>query len=51
MNLLTDSGTVLGFTALQTILTNPNCPGTILPPDRFESRNYNGDHCETFFNH
>jgi hypothetical protein len=24
MNLLTDSGTVLGFTTLQAILTNPN---------------------------
>jgi hypothetical protein len=49
MNLLTDSGTVLGFTALQTILTNPNYPGTILSLDAFENRNRDGDHYETFF--
>jgi hypothetical protein len=49
MNLLTDSGTVLGFTALQAILTNPNYPGTILPLDTFENRNYDGHHYEAFF--
>jgi hypothetical protein len=49
MNLLTDSGTVLGFTALQTILTNANYPGTILPLDTFENRNFDGDHYEAFF--
>jgi hypothetical protein len=49
MNLLTDSGTVLGPTALQAIFRNPNDPGTILPLDIFESRNYDGDHYEAFF--
>jgi hypothetical protein len=51
MDLLTDSDTVLGFTAIQTLLRNPNDPGTILPLDIFESRNYDGchyDHYEAF---
>jgi hypothetical protein len=49
MNLLTDSGTVLGFTALLATLLNPNYPGTILPLDTFENRNYDGGHYEVFF--
>jgi hypothetical protein len=48
MNLLADSDTVLGLTALQAILTNPNYPGTFLPLDTFENRNYDGGHCGTF---
>jgi hypothetical protein len=51
MNLLTDSGTVLAFTALQAIPTNPNYPGTILPLDTFENRSYDDDHYEAFFDH
>jgi hypothetical protein len=42
MNLLTDSGTVLDFTAFHAILTNPNYPEMILPLDTFENR-----HCES----
>jgi hypothetical protein len=49
MNLLTDSGTVLGFTALHAVLTNPNYPDSILPLDTFENRNYDGDNYEAFF--
>jgi hypothetical protein len=49
MNLLTDSGTVLGFTVFQAIPTNPNHPGTIRPRDTFENQNYDGSHYEAFF--
>jgi hypothetical protein len=48
MNLLTDSDTVLVFTAFQAILTNSNYPGTILPLDTFKNCNSDGDQWEAF---
>jgi hypothetical protein len=46
MNLLTDSGTVLDFTPLHAILTNPNYPEMVLPLDTFESRHYDNENYE-----
>jgi hypothetical protein len=49
MNLLTDSGTVLDFSSLHAVLTNPNYPEILLPLDTFENRNNRSEDYEAVF--
>jgi hypothetical protein len=46
VNLLTDSGTVLGFNAFHAVLVNPNELDVLLPLDTYENLNYNSNHYE-----
>jgi hypothetical protein len=49
VNLLTDSGTVLGFNTLHAVLTNPNFPDTIVPFDTYENIRFTAEQYEQFF--
>jgi hypothetical protein len=49
VNLLTDSGTVLGFNAFRAILVNPNYLDVLLPLDTYEPLNYNSNNCDAVY--
>jgi hypothetical protein len=49
VNLLTDSGTVLGFNAFHVVLANPNYLDVLLPLDTYENLNYNGHNYDVVY--
>jgi hypothetical protein len=49
VNLLTDSGTVLGFNAFHAVLVNPNYLDVLLPLDTDKKFNYNKDNYESVY--